>query len=1216
MAAGSAYNSYWNISPQLLGMAPGQQSLNQAFEARLVDAGTSALLDEKPLGTFNLEYPPAYLASSSVNCVASSATTCRNFVLTIVADAPVNSTQNSYAAVTNLTNGQYVWVGPWTYSGSGTSYSVTMTGGDLNVTTPTDTPLKVLLYNANQTQIFDSSTPSGSPLTLGAPEDYFYYYYSYNYNYLSCAATAEDGYCTGVTFNSELSAVGSSSPVTNDIQLIDLTNGTTVVLGPVTVSAGSDLASSFLVVASQFGLAAGQQAQSQVFQAQLLDANSSVVLDTKNLGTLNLENSTSAVSLAGASLSCLTTNAQGCQSFLLTIDADSTGGPAESYAYVADTTNGEYLWVGPWTYNGSGTSYSVTLSGGDFDLTSGVSTNLAVTLYNPAQNLAQGARWFSGSPLTLSPPPEYFYNYYNSYNVLNCATTLEDGNCGNLNFDSYIETTGSTPVTSEIQITDLTSGTTVFLGPVTMSGGSYNNTTWNLSPQLLGLAPGQKALDQAFQAQLVDANSDVVYDQKILGTFNLEYPPSYIASSSITPQGTSPYQSFILTINADAPTNSTETSYAAVTNLNNGEYVWVGPWTYTGSGSSYSVTLTGGDLDVTTPLDSNLRVLLYNTARNQILDSSTPSGSPLTLTAPEEFFYYEFGGNSTYNALSCATSLEDGNCGNLNFESYLYVPGSTPVTSLIQVIDMTRGVTVALGPVTLGAGASYNSNWNISPQLLGLAAGQQALNQAFEAQLIDANSLAVLDQKPLGTFNLEYPPAYIASSSVNCVTSVGNDCQNFALTINADAPANVTETSYAAVTNLLNGAYLWVGPWTYTGSGTSYSVTLAGGDLDVTTPADTPLKVILYNSNQSQILDSSTPSGSPLTLAAPAEYFYNYYNSYNVLSCGSTAEDGNCADLNFYSYLTTSGSGAVTSQIQIIDLTRGTTAFLGPVTLNGGSESLNWSISPQQFGLAPGQQALNQAIEARLVDPNTNAVFDQKNLGTVNLEYPQAYIASSSVNCLASDPNGCKSFVLTINADAPANSTETSYAAVTDTTNSEYTWVGPWTYTGSGTSFSATLTGGNFDVFTPAAASLKVGLYNKTQNQILDTATPAGSPLTLDPPAASFYYTYSSLNCLTTGEDGYCETFNFNAYLYNSGSLPVTAYVQLTDQTNGASVTLGPIALTSGYQEITYPMGSNQFGLVPGQATANQVFKAQVLDFTQTQVYETINLGTLNLENP
>ena len=323
----------------------------------------------------------------------------------------------------------------------------------------------------------------------------------------------------------------------------------------------------------------------------------------------------------------------------------------------------------------------------------------------------------------------------------------------------------------------------------------------------------------------------------------------------------------MLTINANAPGNSTETSYAAVTNMTNGDYVWVGPWSYTGSGTSYSVTLSGGDLDVTTATNTSLKVLLYNnTINGQVLDSVIPSGSPLTLEAPEEYFgYYTYQGYYNNTTMSCATTVEDGNCTDFNFQSYLTVPGSSPVTSEIEIIDLSNSATVFLGPVTISGGSSAYPTFALSASQFNLAAGQQAVSQVLEAQLIDLNSLAVLDQKTLGTFNLEHPSDYIASSSINPIGT--SPYQSFVLTINANAPGNSTETSYASVTNMTNGDYVWVGPWSYTGSATSYSVTLSGGDLGVTTATNSSLKVLLYNNIvNGQVLDNSTPSGLPLTL--------------------------------------------------------------------------------------------------------------------------------------------------------------------------------------------------------------------------------------------------------------------------------------------------------------------------------------------------------------
>jgi len=919
------------------------------------------------------------------------------------------------------------------------------------------------------------------------------------------------------------------------------------------------------------------------------------------------------------------------QSFILTINATSNGNPAVSYAQVTDPASGYYVWVGPWSYTGNSTSFSVTLTGGDFFLSSPVSTSLSVALYNGTQSQLLASCVPTGSPATIEEPSEFFYYYdgYYGYNTLGCATTAEDGNCQGVSFYSYLEVPGSNPVTSLIQLIDLSNSVTAFLGPVTTT--SYNYETWYLSPAQLGVTVvGQKALGQTILAQLVDANTQAVYDQRPLGTVNLEYPSAaYIASSNISILQTDPNngacQRFVLNIDANAPAGVEETSYAAVTDMANGYYVWVGPFSYTGTGSSFSVTLVGGDLGITTPTVSSLRVLLYADNKTQLLDSVAPAGSPLTLESPEEYFDY-YDSYYGYNELGCATTAGDGNCQAVSFYSDLTTPASVPVTSLIELINLSGSVTAFLGPVT---GTGGGDTWYLSPAQLGVTVvGQQAVSQTILAQLVDANTQAVYDQRPLGTVNLEYPSsAYIASSNISVLQTDPNNgaCQRFVLTIDANAPAGVEETGYAAVTDTANGYYTWVGPFSYTGTGSSFSVTLVGGDLGITTPTVSSLRVLLYNQAQNQVLDSAAPAGSPLTLESPEEYFYYYdgYYGYNDLSCATTAGDGNCQAFSFYSYLAAPGSLPVTSLIELIDLSNSVTAFLGPVT--GVGSSGTWYLSATQFGVTvAGQQAMSQTILAQLVDANTQAVLDERPLGTLNLEYPSAdYIASSNISVLQTDPNNgaCQRFVLTIDANAPAGVEETGYAAVTDTANGYYTWVGPFSYTGTGSSFSVTLVGGDLGITTPAATSLRVLLYNQAQNQVLDSAAPAGSPLTLESPEEYFYYYdgyygYNELGCATTAGDGNCQAVSFYSYLEVPGSNPVTSLIQLINLSNGVTAFLGPVtAVNNAYG--TWYLSATQFGVtVVGQQAMGQTILAQLVDANTQAVLDEKPQGTFNLEFP
>ncbi len=1222
---GSGYlANTWNLSPGQFGVSlVGQKAVSQMFEVQLIDNGSLAVLDSQYLGSLNLEYPSAYIASSSLSCLQTDVNNgaCQSFILTIDANGPTGIPETSYATLTDLANNQYVSVGPWTYSGTdANSYSITLSGGNFGVTTPTAPPLKVSLYSPSG-NLQDTAVPSGSPMTLETSQEYLYE------SYFSCVTVAEDGNCVTFNYNAYLDVPGST-PVTSYVKLVDLTTGASTMLGPVTNIGNQNLYYSVPLTGANFGLPSGQSAISQVFQAQLYDSTQTQVWDTKTTGVLNIENSSTAASLAGASAACLLSDSGNgaCQSFVLTIDANSSGGPAESYAYVTNTTNNNSLWVGPWTYTGTGISYSVTLTAGDFGISTATAASLAVTLYNAAQNVALGNTVPTGLPVSLEAPEEYFYEYYSDYNNLSCATTAEDGNCSNFNFDTELYAPGASPVTSMVQLIDLSNGTTMFLGPITITEG-YASNTWNFSAEQFGVTTvGQQAVSQMFEAQLIDNGSQAVLDAKALGSMNFEYPSSYIASSSVSclvsDINNGACQSFVLSIDADAPTGNLGTSYAKVTDATNNQYVWVGPWNYTGSGTSYSVTLTGGDFGVTTATTTSLKVDLYDPTQTKILDTSV-LGTPFQLESPEEYFYYY--SYDSYNYLSCATTTEEGNCSNFNFYTELFAPsGSGPVTSLIELTNLSNGTTVFLGPVTDNGGYYVANTWNFSPQQFGVTmVGQQAVSQVFEAQLIDAASSAVLDARALGSLNLEYPGISIASSSVSCLVSDINNgaCQSFVLTINADGSTGVPETSYAAVTDTTNNEYVWVGPWTYTGSGTSYSVTLTGGDFGVTTATTTSLKVTLYDESETKILDTATPGGSPFMLEAPEESFYEYYNEYNYLSCATTAEDESCVNFNFDTELfAPSGSGPVTSLIELTNLSNGTTVFLGPVTDNGGYYVANtWNLSPEQFGVtAVGQKAAGQVFLAQLVDAGTDAVVDTKPLGNLNLEFPSSYIASSGVSCLVSDSgNGaCQNFLLTINANGPAGIPETSYAAVTDTVNNTGRWVGPWTYNGSGTSYSVTLSGGDFGVTTAITAPLKVTLYNQAQNQILDTSVPSGTPFVMESPVEYFYYNYS-LSCLTNGEDGNCETFNFEAYLHVPGTTAVTSYLKVVDTTNGTSVFLGPVTLAAGaYNYFNYTLSASQFGLSVGQAVSGQVFQAQLYDSTQLHIYDTEPLGTLGLEVP
>src|SRR5262249_16285183 len=155
-------------------------------------------------------------------------------------------------------------------------------------------------------------------------------------------------------------------------------------------------------------------------------------------------------------------------------------------------------------------------------------------------------------------------------------------------------------------------------------------------------------------------------------------------------------------------------------------------------------------------------------------------------------------------------------------------------------------------------------------------------------QIFDASGVTLLDQTPAQTFGYEYPANYIASSSVGCVVADGGNgaCQAFNLTINANGPPGINSTNYAYVTDLTNSHSVWVGPWPYSGSSTSFSVTLLPDDFSVSSAVFTDLRVQLYDQTQAHVLDTSIPTGSPITLEQPAVYIFS-----GLFTSQATAED-------------------------------------------------------------------------------------------------------------------------------------------------------------------------------------------------------------------------------------------------------------------------------------------------------------------------------------
>ncbi len=746
-------------------------------------------------------------------------------------------------------------------------------------------------------------------------------------------------------------------------------------------------------------------------------------------------------SLASAAVSCINTDGGdgACRVFQLAINANGPSGfSSESYALVKDLTNGNSAYVGPWGYNGGGTTFTANLSGESFGVTSTsspVSAQLSVILLDATKAVTYGVLTPSGSPISLEAPPGYIENYN-----LTCTTTQEDGNCSIFNFsiNPYTPACAATQI-SMIKLTNVSTGSSTLFGPVTYT---CNNFNWNIPAEAMGVTQGPPALNQQFRADLYDSTGTVQWDSKMIGSLNLEYPGDYISSSSLscvtTDNVTGACRAFLLNLNPNGPTGVNSTSYALVTDLNNGETDWVGPLNYTGTGDGFSVTLQPEDFGITSAVSqvaANFTVKLYNADETTLLDSAIPAGSPLTLEGPSEYIYN--------NSFGCITTAPDGNCQYFTFHTDLYNPSSSPVTTMVRLTDETAPTTLYLGPFVNDGPGNQAYAVTLDGELLGLSPGQTAPNHVFNEELTDATGVTVLDDQSAGTFSYEYASNYLAGSAVSCVLSdSGNgDCQGFALTVNADGPAGVTSVGTAVVTDTTNGQSTWIGPWTYVGTGDSYMVTLLGSDFGLTTETagvSTNLTVKLYDETESILQDTDVPAGSPLTLEYPKEYIYN-----DSFACQTTAEDGLCTLFTFNTDLDNPGTQPVTTQVVLTDQTRGVSVFLGPFINNGGgNQAYAVTLDGAEFGLTAGQTAVGDSFEEQLFDSSGVTLLDTHAAGTFSYEYPANYLAGTSITPLLTDSGtgGVRSFVLTINANGPPGVESTSYALVTDTKNSSTTW--------------------------------------------------------------------------------------------------------------------------------------------------------------------------------
>ncbi len=1220
-------NFNWQVPAEAMGVTQGP-ALSQLFREDLYDSTGTNLWDSKTIGPLNLENPGNYIAASSLACITSDQVTgaCRAFTLTVNANGPAGVNSTSYAYVTDTSNGDSAWVGPWTYQGAGYSFSVTLQPEDFGITSAVSqvqANFNVKLYDETKSTILDTAVPAGSPMTLEGPSEYIY---SNNFN---CTTYAVDGNCGYFNFNTTLNNP-ASSPVTSLVKLIDLSTPATVFLGPLVNNGPGNQAYSVALNGELLGLQPGQTAVNHSFEEFLTDSTGVTVLDNQPAGPFSYEYSVNY--LAGSNLTCLSTDSGtgACKEFVFTIDANAPAGVTSvGTALITDTTNGQYDWVGPWNYTGTGTSFSVTLNGYDFNVYSNsppVQGAFTVKLYDATESVLLDSDVPAGSPMSIEYPTEFIYS-----DSFSCSTYAQDGNCTYFTFNANLDNPGSTPVTTLVALEDLTRGVSVFLGPFVNTGGGDQGFSSILNGAQFNLNPGDTAVGDAFEATLYNSSATTILDTHSAPTFSYEYPTAYLASSSVTPLfvgGNQAVQGFVLNLQPNGPPGVLSTSYAYLYDTQNSEYAWVGPVTYTGTGDSYSATILSSDLGFTTSasgaVSSPLSIKFYDATQSVILNTSVPAGSPLTLEAPNEFIY-----GAAYDTFSCQTFDADGNCVYFTYNTDLDAPFSatTPVTTLVRLENLTSGVTTYLGPFVNSSGTNQGFSTVLNGAEMGLSAGQSAVNQQFQEQLMDATGVTVLDRQGAESWSYEYPVNYLTSASVSVLSTDpanGGAVQRFLMTIGTNGPAGVLSSNTAQIIDTKNSAVYSVGPWSYTGTG-SFSVTLNGtnfGILTNTAPVSTGFIVKLWDQNETHWEDTIVPTGSPITLEAPSEFIYGA--GYNTFSCQTLNEDGTCDIFIYNTDLDApfSASTPVTTLVKLENLTSGVTVNLGPFVDNQGTnQAHSVTLNGASFGLAPGGSAVNQQFQEQLFDASGVTLLDQTGAETFSYEYPANYLAGTSIAPMFYDPvsQAYQGFAVTILPNGPPTVPSISYAEVIDTTNNQFAWVGPITYTGTGDSYAATLTSIDFG-FTvqsaPVSSNFIVKLYDQTEGHWLDTSTPAGSPVTLE--ASTGYIYAASFGSNVLAEDGNSVTFNFNTTLNTPGTTTQNfqyALVNLSGGTNPATLFFGPVANPLGNHAYAVTLTGASFGLTAGQVAMSQVFEELLYDSSGQTILGSLPVGTLSLEN-
>ena len=680
-------------------------------------------------------------------------------------------------------------------TGSGTTYDITVSGGDLASANGTvslgfaggqniaDTAGNALASTTptgtNQTYTLDNSSPTVTSIARQTP---------------SAETTNADSLVYRVTFSESVSNVGTADfTVTGTTGTVSGVTGSGTTYD-VTVS-GGDLASANGTIT--LGFAGGQD---------IADSAGNTLASTTPIGTnqtYTLDNSSPTVtSIARQTPSAETTNADSLVYRVTFSESVSNVGTAD---FTVTGTTGTVSGV-----SGSGTTYDVTVSGGDL-----ASANGTIALgFAGGQDIADGA----GNTLASTTPTGTNQTYTldnSSPTVTSIArqtpsteTTDADTLVYRVTFSESVSNVG----TADFTVTGTTgtvsgvsgSGTTY---DVTVSGGDLASANGTVA---LGFAGGQDISDGAGNA-LTNTTPTGTNESYTLNNVVDTVAPTVASIARQTPSAeTTNADSLIYRVTFSESVANVGTADFSVTGTT-GTVTGV-----TGSGTTYDVTVSGGDL-----ASANGTVTLGFAGGQDIADAANNALTNTTPSGADESYTLDNAG-PTVTSIARQTPSEEATTA----DSLVYRVTFSENVSNVGAADFT--VTGTTGTVTGVTGSGTTYDVTVSGGNIVYTSGVVTLGFVGGQDITDVAGNALTNTTPTGA-NQSYT---LDNSSPN-VTSIVRQTPN---TETTDADTLVYRVTFNENVTNVGAADFTVTGTTGTvtgvsGSGSTYDVTVSGGDL-------------------------------------------------------------------------------------------------------------------------------------------------------------------------------------------------------------------------------------------------------------------------------------------------------------------------------------------------------------------------------------------------